>query len=499
MFPVMLRITSGLSFDATGARPPLPSRPVYLPPRGVRQGLRSVIQWVALWGAVAMAGAAESPVKVGADPTGVAVERAHREIWRRFIDPHGVLYDYTSLGGQVILPTPEECELGKPNALGWWTPIENGPFFGGLYLDALCNRWRLSQQAEAAHEAKRVAAGLIRLAGVGGVPGFVARGFATDGKAHYTASSSDQTYPWFYGLWRYANSGLADAGERRQVVETMERIATAIEKNGWRMPGDKPGFGDFGHWSSGYVGDKGTLVGAEPQFDAATRYLFVLRALAQLTGRTRWAEAYQMALNGIPHGSEKTRRTICRGGVSYVAPGEPPRYPESPNLWTSTSSQAALRALWEMESDPLVRADFQTGLDANAASAARFVAGFKRYDNDNALVFDIRWRALTESWQPQPLIAEAVKLGTLQYRAWKKISPRKVAESEQMRDPLFAAWIVALSGNASIIRSVNGDIDGALRHFRWETLYTSFFFMAECVHWQLQRDAMGSGSHATVR
>ena len=415
-----------------------------------------------------------------------SVEQAHREIWRRLVDPHGVLYDYSDLDGAVSLPTPEECQQGKPNALGWWTPIENGPFFGGLYLDALCNRWKVTRSQAAADEAKKIAGGLIKLAEVGSTPGFIARGFATDGHSHYPASSSDQTYPWFYGMWRYATSGIPIGSERQRVIDTMLRVATGLEANGWNMPADRKGFGDFGHWASGYVGAKGTLAGAEPQFDAATRYLFVLRALAQLTGEDRWLKAYQSGLREIPNGSEKTRLQICAGGVQYVAPGQPPRYPESPNLWTSTSSQAALRALLEMERDAQVRAEFQRGLDANAASAARFIAGHSKYDNDNTQVFNSHWRALNEAWKPQGVIGEAVELGTLEYRLWRKQSPRKVAESEQMRDPLFAAWIVALSGNNQLIAGARDDIHGALTHFRWERLYTSFFFMAECVHWQLE-------------
>ena len=42
--------------------------------------------------------------------------------------------------------------------------------------------------------------------------------------------------------------------------------------------------------------------------------------------------------------------------------------------WTFARSQAELRALLEMEDDVAVRAQFQHGLDANAASAARFIA-----------------------------------------------------------------------------------------------------------------------------
>src|SRR4051794_11665259 len=71
------------------------------------------------------------------------VERAHAEIWRRFIDGHDVLVDYTDYEGKFPCPTPAECRAGKPNALGWWSPIENGSMFNGMYLDGMCARWKI--------------------------------------------------------------------------------------------------------------------------------------------------------------------------------------------------------------------------------------------------------------------------------------------------------------------------------------------------------------------
>jgi len=414
-----------------------------------------------------------------------AVETAHRELWRRFVGPAGLLYDYTGPNGAVQLPTAEECRASQPNALGWWTPIENGAFYNGLYLDALCNRCRTSADRRGADEAGRVAAGLLTLAPADATPGFVARGFAADGRGHYVASSSDQTYPWFYGLWRYASSGLASPKERQQIAQTLRRVALDLEANQWKMPCDRPAFGHFGHWTGGFAGTRGTLTGAEPQFDAAARLLFVLRAVHQLTGEPRWLELYRQRLAEKPHGSPRTRLEICAAGVQYVGPGKPPQYPESPPIWTSASSQAGLRALWELADDATVREQFQRGLKANAASAARFIARWRSYDNDNQLAFDPDWRKLNAIWKPQAEIGEAVQLATLQYRLWNKQSPRRLAEAEQMRDPLFAAWIVTLSGNRELIDAARGEIDAALTHYRWQRLQTCLFFMAECVYWQL--------------
>lgn len=430
------------------------------------------------------AGAAETPAAVRQ-----AVDRAHQELWRRFVNRFGHLYDYTALDGSVQIPTPDECEAGKPNALAWWTPIENGAFFGGLYLDALVNRARITRDPAATDRAHRIAEGLVTLAKVGRVPGFVARGFAADGQSHYAASSSDQTFPWFYGLVRYADSSLPNTAQRKHVVESLARVARGLEENGWKMPTDRENFGHFGHWTGGFAGTRGTLTGAEPQFDAAVRLLCVLRGLHRLTGDAHWLDLFRACLAERPQGSSKSRLEICAGGVQYVAPGEPPRYPESPPIWTSASSQAGLRALVDWEDDATVKQQLQRGLDANAASAARFVGRFRQYDNDNRIDFDPDWRKLNALWKPQGEIGEAVTLATQQYRAWNKQSPRRLLEADLMRDPLFAAWIVALSGNTETIDQARTDIEGVLTHYQWSKLHTSLFFMAECVYWQLEKSA----------
>ncbi|MDZ4796989.1 MAG: hypothetical protein SGI92_02420 [Bryobacteraceae bacterium] len=94
-----------------------------------------------------------------------AIERAHEEMWARFIDKeYGTVYDYAPFQGKVDLPTAEDCQDLKPNGMAWWTPVENGGFFGGLYLSALCGRWKEQKSARRADEAHTVATGLVRLA-----------------------------------------------------------------------------------------------------------------------------------------------------------------------------------------------------------------------------------------------------------------------------------------------------------------------------------------------
>ena len=122
---------------------------------------------------------------------------AHKEIWRRFIDQYGIMIDFADMAGNVSLPTPEECKLGKPNALGWWAPIENGAMFNGLYMDAAVNRWNHTRSDEDATKARKLMEGLLLLNSISDVKGFVGRGVSTDGKSHYPMGSNDQSSP----LW----------------------------------------------------------------------------------------------------------------------------------------------------------------------------------------------------------------------------------------------------------------------------------------------------------
>ncbi|OPZ19908.1 MAG: hypothetical protein BWZ10_00808 [candidate division BRC1 bacterium ADurb.BinA364] len=156
-----------------------------------------------------------------------AMERAHGEMWRRFVDPYGIVLDYVELDGSYDRPTPDECRLAKPNALAWRTPVSNGAMFNGLYLDAMVHRARRTGDEADKAKALRLVEGLLLLASVGGPKGFVGRCVATDGKTTYPLGSNDQTGPWLYGLWRYLRGGLAEGELRRRLEKTQRVVAPA--------------------------------------------------------------------------------------------------------------------------------------------------------------------------------------------------------------------------------------------------------------------------------
>ena len=120
-------------------------------------------------------------------------------IEKRFISPEGVLYDYAGLKGEVVLPTPEECALNKPNALAWNTPIENGGFFNGLLLVGLVDLWETQPSEKIAKMARTMLKGLYVLQDKSPVPGCILRGIGKDG-CFYPASST--VAPWFVGLFQ---------------------------------------------------------------------------------------------------------------------------------------------------------------------------------------------------------------------------------------------------------------------------------------------------------
>ncbi|MDB6139216.1 MAG: hypothetical protein JWO94_2288 [Verrucomicrobiaceae bacterium] len=393
-----------------------------------------------------------------------SIETAHREIWRRFIDKHQVMIDFTMLDGSVSIPTPEECRLGKPNALGWWSPIENGAMFNGLYMDAAVNRWRVTHKDEDADKARKLAEGLMFLSSLSDVKGFVARGVSTDDRSHYPMGSNDQTLPWFLGLWRYLGSGLAGKEERRRVIAKMVETAEAIISLKWQMPAEPPfgirgGFGGF-------------------TFESAPRLLFVTKALHQITGDPKWDTMYHAAVAERGGRDNRSRLELCEQGMVFESSHR--------HSWTSSCCVGSIRALWEMEADEALHNAYAIGLEASARLAMESLPLAQQFRHDDPRTFDPDWRKLNDAWKPQATEKEAQEVAEVQSKNLGKLAPRRTMEFYFMREPVFAAWIVTLAPDKTLLQQRRPEIEKVLRHYRCDQIYYSQFFPIESAWWRLQ-------------
>ena len=386
-----------------------------------------------------------------------AAEAAHGEIWRRFIDAHGLLLDFADLDGRVSLPTPEECRAGKPNALGWWSPIENGAMFNGLYLEAALHRWQRTKAAEDATQARRLMEGLLLLNSISEVKGFVGRGVSTDGKSHYPMGSNDQTMPWFLGLWRYWESELATAEERsrlaRHLVETVEEIV----RRGWAMPAEEP------------FRVRGSFQGFH--FEEAARMLFTLKLLHRVTGDEKWHVLYRAELSHRGGPKNLSKRELCAGGMVFW-------YAKTHN-WTSCAAVGGLRGLWELETDAELKADFAQGLAASAQLAAESLSLAAQWDNADSSRFEMDWRVMNADWKPQRTEQEAQELASAQLRKFMKQAPRRGKETAFIREPTAAAWIVTLCPDPAVRRAHASAVEAVVQRYDFTRLYYSQFFWVE--------------------
>ncbi|HSI14131.1 MAG TPA: hypothetical protein VK961_18935 [Chthoniobacter sp.] len=409
-----------------------------------------------------------------------AAQVVHDEIWRRFIDEYGILVDYTDLDGHFPRATAEECREGKPNALGWWTPTENGSMFNGMYMDAIVHRWKLSRAGADKEKARTLMKGLLRLSTLGPI-GFIARNVADDGKTPYPMGSNDQTGPWFYGLWRYVHEGLATSEERDIIVDQMVAVATVLAANRWLMPCNTGAPSPF----------RGSFAGFS--WETAPRLLFVLKAMHELTRDAKWADMYQKAVEergtpplppsapGAPAATpfpQQSRLEICRKGMEFHG-----RWRHS---WTCASGIICLRGLWEMETNASYLRAYAQGLSASLQLATESLPIARQFDKASTAVCLIDWRELNAWWQPQHSEMDAVNVAERQAKELGRLSPRRWAEFNQVRESLFAAWIVTMCPDRSLVEPHRAAILEAIQHFDYKRLYYSQFFPAEAAAYRLQ-------------
>ncbi|MES2597768.1 MAG: hypothetical protein V4662_20650 [Verrucomicrobiota bacterium] len=405
---------------------------------------------------------------MAADTPEQAVEKAHDEVWRRFVDEHNLILDYVGLRGEIVRPTPQDCREMKPSALSWGVPNEDGPMFNGLYLDAMCSRWTITKREEDRAKARRLIEGLIKVSTVGETPGFIARGIATDGKTTYSMGSNDQTTPWLYGIWRYVRDGLAkDEAEKRDLVRRFVDQVAMLDANGWKMPTDGP--------PSKYRGDFN-----KPTWEGAPRLLFVMKAMHAFTGDESWQKRYLEAANDKVGKSQRPRIDFCRAGMVFD-PGQGPRH-----SWTGSEGVICLRALWEMETDAALKAVYAEGLRHSAELSAKSLALISEFDVNGTEVFNVDWRVMNEAWKPQTSELESVEVALAGLKVQHRASPRMHIEKDYLREPCFAAWVVTLCPDREYVMSQRAAIEKVITHYDFTRVYLSQFFPVESAWWRMK-------------
>ena len=388
------------------------------------------------------------------------IEEANEQLWTKFIDKYGIVNDYVG-----ERPTPFDCRLSRPNAFGWWTPIEDGAFFTGLYLVAASKRATLTGQAADKDKARILAQGLLKCSSVSDVPGFISRGVSTDGRTHYPNGSNDQTIPWFFGLYSYLNTDIPSVQERETIKGELIEVVNAVRLNGWKFPSD-------GMFTGGF---RDNLL--DNRFLEVPCYLLLLRVMYEITLDDDWLQRYYIAMKELPEGSTMTRAEICAEGISYDVKmwGDRRDY-----LWIYVMKQAALVELGRLETDQSMKSKFIAGIHANKEFVQEFVKDFTQFDNDDNSVFgNSDWRACYPTWYPQLTLEEAIAISKIGDP--EKIGSRKRYERTLMTNPLAAASIIALAGD----KVHCGLLEKVITHYDYSRLNLAEFFYAEFAYYAM--------------
>lgn len=387
------------------------------------------------------------------------VDRVHEIIATSYLSPDTLLYSYVG-----DIPDKEDCERGFPNALGYWTPIENTPMFTGSYLSAMVSRAEKMGDPESAEECFRLAEGLVKIASVSDIPGMIVRGFGKDGTSHYSSTTTCQYIPWFLGLHSYVTSRICPATERRRIIDVMVNVANGLVSQGWRCPCDGPLRGCF----FGAINSKGL-----PHRDSA-HYLFVLAAMYDVTGDEIWMNRYHDAQNEFCEKVECKRLQACAKG--WVADKGAYNPENDGNMWIYVCTQECLAELYRLDPDPVARASYLEGMHINAERARLHMVLARKYDNDKGQDFKYANWKQGYSWSVQTNIEQALEVSRTGNQ--DILGSRKRYERKYVTQPLSAAAICAYAG------MYREDVINTINSFDYNQINISEFFLAEVAYWK---------------
>lgn len=389
------------------------------------------------------------------------VNKLHKKVWERFVRmPEGHLLDYVGYNNEVFYPTAEECRASNPNALGWWTPIENGAFFGGLYAYALIKEYDRAPNDQALKEINILMSGLYLLEEVGQVDGFIARGVADDGASHFPFSSDDQLFPWVRAVYAYSKSPACH--DKKDAEERLIRVLRAVRSYGWQIPTDIAGL------------FRGSPLTEHSDWRNASGLLQLAAILADVTKSDEDRAEFERLADEAPQGSIFTRAEIASHGyaVDMIA------YLGTKQTWICLGNHLGLQILAEL--DPKRRDCYLQGMERNGTTALDVIWDINKYDNSK-VGFDVNWRRICEkyeSWNGDPGLA--VKIAMNELELWnKEIAPHRNMENHVLGNALFAAWIAVTSPDVRVAREAYKRLLKCAERVDWDSLHLPYAFVAE--------------------
>lgn len=384
----------------------------------------------------------------------------HDIVWSRFIrKPYGHLLDYADRQGNTSIPTAEECRQSNPNPYGWWTPIENGGFFGGLYLEALLTEYARCPSDRLADEIDTLVSGLERLQDVARKEGFIARGVAQDGVSHYPVSSEDQVFPWVMGMYSYLKSPLCR--DRADVRARLLRLLRAVWSRGGAVPCD----GDYDCANDAAID--------APDWRRCANVLFSAYVLADLSGDEADWRRYEALCGGRPGQSGYTRCEIVSHGFAH----DMVRNTGLIQMWICVSFHLAMHKLAAL--DQKRGALYAAGCRMNGVTALQFAPDIEKYDN-RAGGFDLNWRVISPLRRPfEGDLKSAWDNACEECAVWQREAvPHRHMEHTVLGNALWGLWIALISMDSAVEAQARAGLS-ELDSVDWNTLTISYAFVAE--------------------
>ena len=183
--------------------------------------------------------------------------------------------------GRMFAWSPDEKSYGRGMA--------DCALICGTALSGLVDRFAVLGDKESREWAAKIARGVLNLATLHGIKGFVARGVCPDdGKTICSLSSRDQYTHWVHGLWRYVNSPMADPKLVAEYRALIVDVARFMEERVTPERGYNFGLADGGRDPRGICTMWGELMPHE-----WARLPMIYLAAYDATGDLHWHDLYE--------------------------------------------------------------------------------------------------------------------------------------------------------------------------------------------------------------